>query len=88
VGRRWDPLLVARALRAELGFDATGRLAELAMPVLLIAGDRDPCYDIADARHAAARIAHARLVTYAASHFGVMRHRRLWPEIVAFLAAR
>jgi len=87
-GRRWDPLLVARALRAELAFDATARLAALAMPVLLIAGDRDPCYDIADVRHAAARIADARLVTYAAGHFGVVTQRRLWPDVVAFLAAR
>jgi pimeloyl-ACP methyl ester carboxylesterase len=86
LGKDWDPRLVARALRAELAFDATARLAKLRVPTLLIAGDRDPCYAIVDARDAAARIPDARLIEIHAGHFGVIAHRRLWSEVIAFLA--
>jgi pimeloyl-ACP methyl ester carboxylesterase len=79
---------LAAVLRAEVSFDVQHRIGELKMPVLVIAGTRDGCYDFQDSRDLAMRASQGRLVEFDLGHRGVIVSRRIWPEVIASAAGQ
>ena len=66
-------LISLRGFRPNMQF-SRGELRRLAVPTLMIWGDRDPVVPLAQARSAAAEIAHARLEVLPAGHVPQLGH--------------
>ncbi|RJO76471.1 alpha/beta hydrolase [Nocardia panacis] len=74
--------------RAEHEFDIGGRLAKITAPTLVIGGERDAYYSVANFRRTADRIPDSRLVIYPrATHTGVIGYGRFIPDVLDFLTA-
>ncbi|MBF6298584.1 alpha/beta hydrolase [Nocardia amamiensis] len=89
----FDPLLRPRNpadpyafLRAEDGFDLTGRLGEIRVPTLVVGGERDGAYSVATFRRTADGIPDSRLIIYpGAGHMGAIKHQRFAIDVTNFL---
>ncbi|WP_228780348.1 alpha/beta fold hydrolase [Nocardia cyriacigeorgica] len=76
-----------RFLLAEDGFDVTDRLGEIAVPTLVIGGDRDPAYAPESFRRTADGIPDGRLILYPRTgHMGAVDHRNFTDDVTRFLA--
>lgn len=74
-------------VHAEDAFDLTDRLADIAAPTLVVAGERDEFYDQSCFRYTAEGIPDSRLVIYpATSHLGAIKHARFAPDVTEFLS--
>ncbi|WP_330228337.1 alpha/beta hydrolase [Nocardia sp. NBC_00508] len=73
-------------IRAEDGFDLTDRLGEIQAPTLVIGGERDAGYSIANFRRTADGIPDSQLIIYpGASHMGAIKHQRFAIDVTNFL---
>jgi pimeloyl-ACP methyl ester carboxylesterase len=80
----WSDLVTTIA--AEDTFDLTGRLAEVAAPTLVVAGDADGCYSPEIFAATAAGVPDGRLVVYRRTgHAGVQARRRFAADVLGFL---
>jgi pimeloyl-ACP methyl ester carboxylesterase len=78
-----------RQLQAGLGRDATGRLRQLQVPVLVVHGEADPLIPIQNGRYLAEHIPGARLIAYPnTGHIPIIeRADDFNRDVLAFLAA-
>ncbi|WP_280234258.1 alpha/beta fold hydrolase [Nocardia cyriacigeorgica] len=75
-------------VHAEDAFDLDDRLGEITVPTLVIGGDKDAAYSVANFRRTADGIPDARLIIYpGAGHMGAIKHERFVPDVVGFLDA-
>ncbi|WP_378734201.1 alpha/beta fold hydrolase [Nocardia brasiliensis] len=75
-------------IRAEDGFDLTGRLGDIVAPTLVLGGERDAGYSVDNFRYTADGIPDSRLVVYpGTSHMGVVKHPAFARDVTEFLTA-
>ncbi|MFI6867214.1 alpha/beta fold hydrolase [Nocardia sp. NPDC050406] len=83
-----DPAGMLAYVRAEDGFDLTGRLGEIDTPTLVLGGDRDACYSVENFRRTAEGLPNGRLIVYpGASHTGAVKDPRAVADMLNFLTA-
>ncbi|MFI9506832.1 alpha/beta fold hydrolase [Nocardia sp. NPDC052566] len=88
LARPKDPATTLAFIRAEDGFDLTGRLADVTAPTLVIGGDQDAAYPVTNLRHTADGVPNGRLIVYPKTgHAGATKHPRLAPDVTEFLTA-
>lgn len=73
-------------VRAEDGFDVSGRLDDITVPTLIVGGENDGYYTTEIFRRTADGIPDSRLIIYpGASHTGAVNHPYFTPDVTAFL---
>ncbi len=84
------PGVLARGMLAMFAFDETSSIGNIAVPVLVVPGDRDPVLLPRASQHIAAVIPDATLVALApAKHMGLVeRHAEFDATLLAFIGAR
>ncbi|MEV6428679.1 alpha/beta hydrolase [Nocardia sp. NPDC051463] len=88
LARPKNPADTLAFVRAEDGFDLSGRLGDITAPTLVIGGERDSAYSPATFRHTADGIPNSRLIIYpGTSHMGAIKHPRFAADIADFLDA-
>ena len=81
-----DPDGMVAMLRAEDGFDISGRLADITAPTLVIAGGRDVLYPPGEAERLSLDVRDGSFCLYRdRRHHQVMADRRFAPVVLAFL---
>jgi pimeloyl-ACP methyl ester carboxylesterase len=90
LGAPSDPSNFLTTLEADLGHDATGRLAEISAPTLILGGSEDPFFSEGLLRETAEGIPFATLRVYKGVGHGVPKERkRLYEnDVLAFLEGR
>ncbi|MEU8896530.1 alpha/beta hydrolase [Nocardia sp. NPDC048505] len=89
LARPANPADTLAFVRAEDAFDLDGRLAEITAPTLVIGGERDGFYPLANFRRTADGIPHSHLIIYPrATHMGAVKHPRFAPDVTEFLTRR
>jgi pimeloyl-ACP methyl ester carboxylesterase len=84
---RHDPTDLLATIQAEDGFDLTGRLAEVTIPVLVVGGDQDSPYGPALFARTADGLPAGRLLLYRhTTHAGVLSRKRFGADVLRFLA--
>lgn len=85
--RPQDPAAMLAFIRAEDGFDLSGRLGEISAPTLILGGDGDAAYPVENFQCTADGIPNARAIVYpGASHMGAVKDPRLVADVLSFLA--
>lgn len=83
-----NPADLSAFVKAEDGFDVSGRLGEIVAPTLVVGGGRDAAYSMETFTRTADGIPNGRLVRYrSASHLGTVQDRRFAVDVVRFLYA-
>ncbi len=86
LARPQNPADTHAFIHAEDGFDLTDRLGEIQAPTLVIGGERDAGYSIANFRRTADGIPNSRLIVYpGAGHMGTIKHKRFAIDVTNFL---
>jgi pimeloyl-ACP methyl ester carboxylesterase len=86
LARPRDPSDMIAFARAEDRFDVTARLADITVPALVIAGERDNVYGLDLLKATADGVRDGRLIVYSgASHASTMTDKRLGDDVASFL---
>ena len=84
-----SPAVTARGMLGMLKYDATDTLRTIAVPTLVITGDRDSICKPEASEHMRAEIAGAELVTFSpAKHEGLLEHHEKFSESIRAFVMR
>jgi len=82
------PAVLARGMLGMMRYDATATLGRIEIPVLVVAGDRDPVCKPEASQHMRDELPNAQLATLTpARHLGLIEHHRRYGEVVSGFVA-
>jgi pimeloyl-ACP methyl ester carboxylesterase len=88
-GKNYPPTDLAVEIEAELAFDSRPVLTGIAMPVLLVVGDRDRFFPARIVEETASLIPDCTVIQYEGhGHMKVATSRRVAPDVLAFVDRR